>query len=255
VVGPFGGAGSLLHPFAPLIAPAGSAGRSGIGRAARPVTNAATEASRPNVIERIERVVPGWVWLGLIAALAAAAVASSAAVLTARRAAKNATDFAALSAAALTDALTGALNRRGFSEAVERELARAGRHGREFVLAFVDVRGLKAVNDTRGHQAGDQLLKETVHLLRQSARANDIVGRLGGDELALLLVEIGPDEAEAVTNRIHDNVAARQAALGLNSPWELTIGTSSFPRDGDSFEELLRAADLRLYRQRGIALQ
>jgi len=206
------------------------------------------------VIQRIERVVPGWVWLGLVAALAAAAVASSAAVLTARRARQRATDVAALSAAALTDALTGALNRRGFTDAVERELARAERYGREFVLAFVDVRGLKAVNDTQGHQAGDQLLKATVDLLRQSARANDIVGRLGGDELGLLLVELGAAEAQTVTSRIHANVSSRQAALGLRSPWELTIGTASYPRDGDSFAELLRAADLRLYRQRGIAL-
>ncbi|MBV9309942.1 MAG: GGDEF domain-containing protein [Solirubrobacterales bacterium] len=246
-----------LHGVLPLAAgaPGSGSGRLGgaaAGRALIPATS--PHPTQPNVIQRIERVVPGWLWLGLAAALFAAAAATGTALLTARRARQRATDVAALSAAALTDPLTGALNRRGFSEAVERELVRAQRYGRQFVLAFVDVRGLKAVNDTEGHQAGDELLKETTQLLKSSARANDVVGRLGGDELALLLVEIEAAEAARVIHRIHSNVAARRAALGLRSPWGLTIGTASYPRDGSSFDELLRAADLRLYEQRGIAL-
>ena len=129
-----------------------------------------------------------------------------------------------------------------------------GRYGRPFVLAYVDVRGLKAVNDTEGHLAGDALLKEAAGLLSDSARADDIVGRIGGDEMGLLLAEQGPEGAEAVTSRISEQIPARRATLGLRSQWDLTIGTASYPEDGETVNDLLAAADRRLYRQRGIAL-
>ena len=127
----------------------------------------------------------------------------------------QASAIAEVSAAALTDPLTGVLNRRGFTEAVERELARARRYGRPFVLAYVDVRGLKAVNDTEGHLAGDELLKGVAGLLHDSARADDVVGRLGGDELGLLLAEQTADDAEVVTDRIQSQIPERRAELGL----------------------------------------
>ncbi len=207
------------------------------------------------MIERIEHVVPPWVWLGLIAALMFASTATASAVFSSLRARREGLRLEAMSAAAITDPLTGALNRRGFIEALERELARARRYQRQFVLAYVDVRGLKAVNDTEGHRAGDLLLREAVELLRHSARADDVVGRIGGDELGIVLGEIGPKGAGAVTQRIQANVASRRETLGLQSAWDLTIGTASFPGDGQTAEELLRAADMRLYEQRGIALR
>jgi diguanylate cyclase (GGDEF)-like protein len=163
--------------------------------------------------------------------------------------------MAAVSAAALTDPLTGVLNRRGFTEAVERELARARRYDRPFVLAYADVRGLKAVNDTEGHLAGDDLLKGVSSLLRDSARADDVVGRLGGDELGLLLVEQSAEGAEAVTSRIQSMLPGRHAELGISTPWDLTIGIAAFPEDGETFNELLAVADQRLYEQRGIAIR
>ena len=126
--------------------------------------------------------------------------------------------MAAVSAAALTDPLTGVLNRRGFTEAVERELARARRYDRPFVLAYADVRGLKAVNDTEGHLAGDDLLKGVSSLLRDSARADDVVGRLGGDELGLLLVEQSAEGAEAVTSRIQSMLPGATPSSGSAPP-------------------------------------
>ena len=128
-----------------------------------------------------------------------------------RRVRAQASAIAEVSAAALTDPLTGVLNRRGFTEAMERELARARRYGRPFVLAYVDVRGLKAVNDTEGHLAGDELLKGVAGLLHDSARADDVVGRLGGDELGLLLAEQTADHAEVVTDRIQSLIPERRA--------------------------------------------
>lgn len=211
--------------------------------------------SQPNVIQRIVQVVPTGIWLALGGALAFAAGAGAWAMYSGYRVRRQARQFAAMSTAALTDPLTGVLNRRGFTEAAERELARAKRYGRPFVLAFVDVRGLKAVNDTEGHAAGDQLLTETARLLQDSARADDVVGRIGGDEMGLLLVEQNNQGAAAVRRRIDAEVRARRSTLGIRSPWDLTIGTASFPQDGDTVEDLLHAADLRLYEQRGISLR
>jgi len=162
---------------------------------------------------------------------------------------------AELSAAVLTDPLTGLLNRRGFIQAAERELARARRHGHTFALAYVDVRELKLVNDTAGHLAGDTLLRRTAQLLRESARADDAVARLGGDEMALLLVEQGERAAAAVTSRIRQGVERHRALLPVDAPWDLTVGTATYPGDGDTVEELLRVADQRLYEQRGISLR
>jgi diguanylate cyclase (GGDEF)-like protein len=146
------------------------------------------------------------------------------------------------------------LNRRGFIEAVERELARARRYRHPFVLAYVDVRGLKTVNDTEGHLAGDTLLKSVAVLLTECARADDVVGRLGGDELGLLLVEQTPEAAMVVTRRIADQVAARRKTMSLGAHWDLTIGSAAFPQDGQTVDELIATADRRLYQQRGIHL-
>ena len=158
-------------------------------------------------------------------------------------------------AAALTDPLTGALNRRGFVEAAERELTRARRYGYPVGIAFVDVRGLKAVNDTDGHLAGDRLLKQVAATLRKSTRANDMVGRIGGDELAVLLPQQTAEGLAAVTRRVHAQLPAHRAELALHSPWDVTIGTATFPQDGQTLNKLLAVADSRLYEQRGIELR
>ncbi len=209
-----------------------------------------------NTIEhQIERVIPSYVWAAIAASLALAAIGGLAAFVAGRRVRRQAGQFAAVSAAAMTDPLTGILNRRGFIDALERELARARRYGLMFTLAYVDVRGLKAVNDTEGHLAGDRLLNEAAHLLKDSARADDVVGRIGGDEMGLLLVEQGAEGADAVIRRVTSQIPERRAALGIRSPWDLTVGTASFPEDGSTVNELLATADRRLYEQRGIALR
>ena len=206
------------------------------------------------IIQSIEQVVPPAIWLALAAALAFGGLSAGWALYSGHRVRRQAGAFAAMSTAAMTDQLTGVLNRRGFLEAVERELARARRYGRGFVLAYVDVRGLKGVNDTEGHQAGDRLLSEAASLLQDSARADDVVGRLGGDEMGVLLVEQGVDGAEAVRRRVASQVPVRRQKLGLHSDWDLTIGTAAFPDDGETVDDLLRVADERLYEQRGIEL-
>jgi diguanylate cyclase (GGDEF)-like protein len=211
--------------------------------------------STTDAIQRVERFVPAAVWWALAAAIALAAIAGTAALRSARRVRRQAGQFAAVTAAAMTDSLTGVLNRRGFTEAVERELARARRYGRPFVLAYVDVRGLKRVNDTEGHLAGDALLTDAAHLLRDCARAEDVVGRIGGDEFGLLLNEQNPHGAQTVIERIRAQVPARARAATVRGHWDLTIGTAGYPQDGTTINDLLATADRRLYQQRGIALR
>lgn len=221
-------------------------------------TNTAPASVRrpaPDVIERFVAVVPEAIWIALAGSLLLAAAGVAVALRSGRRVRRQAGQFAAVSAAALTDPLTGVLNRRGFLDAAERELARARRYERPFTLAYADVRGLKRVNDTKGHLAGDALLKQAAALLTASARADDLVGRIGGDELALLLPEQSSDGATALTERIKDELPASREAAGVDARWDLTVGTATFPEDGETIEELLEVADRRLYQQRGISLR
>ena len=207
------------------------------------------------VIDNVVKVIPTAVWIALGAAFGLMLAFAAIALRSSRRARRREKEFAAISAAALTDALTGILNRRGFTEAAERELARASRYNRPFVLAYVDVRGLKTVNDTEGHLMGDELIKTVADLMKESARADDVVGRIGGDEFALLLGEQTAESAEPVVRRIRARVAEARAAMEISVPWELTIGMASFPDDDATLEGLLDLADRRLYEQRGIALR
>jgi diguanylate cyclase (GGDEF)-like protein len=213
----------------------------------------ATEPGK--VLTTIVHVIPTGIWIALGAAFAMALAFAGLALRSSRRARKREREFVAISAAAATDALTGILNRRGFMDAAERELARASRYDRPFVLAYVDVRGLKAVNDTEGHLMGDELIQAVAGLMKESARADDVVGRIGGDEFALLLDEQTAEGAEPVLRRIQARVEERRAAMEIRVPWELTIGIAAFPTDGTTLEELLGTADRRLYEQRGIALR
>jgi diguanylate cyclase (GGDEF)-like protein len=182
------------------------------------------------------------------------AAAARIALCAGRRARRQTDMITAAEHSAATDPLTGVLNRRGFDEAFERELARARRHDRPLTLAYLDVRGLKAVNDGDGHLVGDELIRQVAGLMRDCARAGDVIARLGGDEFAVLLAEQSANGAAIVEARLREQLPARRSAVGTDMPWDLTIGTAAYPDDGDSFPALLSVADRRLYTQRGIHL-
>jgi diguanylate cyclase (GGDEF)-like protein len=207
------------------------------------------------ILWRLAREIPPFMWIVLAVSVVLALLSGVATLCAARRARARTLAFAAASEAALTDPLTGVLNRRGFIDAAERELARAERYGRPFALAYVDVRGLKRVNDAHGHRAGDALLRHVASMLTASARANDNVGRLGGDELGLLLAEATLEGAAAMAARIRAQVPERRADIGIAAPWDLTIGIAVYPEDGSDLDQLLQTADRRLYEQRGITLR
>jgi diguanylate cyclase (GGDEF)-like protein len=205
--------------------------------------------------EHFIQVIPTWVWIVLGVLAAAALSAGSAALLAGRRVRLQSARVAEASAAALTDSLTGVLNRRGFTDAFNHELDRARRYDRPLALAFMDIRGLKTVNDSQGHLAGDRLLKEAAALLTRSARSHDLVGRMGGDELALVLTEQSAAGVRAVVRRLRSQIPVRRAALGLGDSWDLTVGVAIFPEDGDTADQLIAVADRRLYQQRGILIR
>ena len=144
--------------------------------------------------------------------------------------------------AAITDSLTGLLNRRGFDERLREEIGRAGRTRRPLALLLGDCDDLKRINDSSGHDQGDTVLQAVAGLLRDQKRVTDIAGRLGGDEFALLLPETGTDDATAIAERL-------QAGLHRLGDQGVTVsfGVAVYAEDGTTAAALLRAADRALY--------
>jgi diguanylate cyclase (GGDEF)-like protein len=137
---------------------------------------------------------------------------------------------------ATTDELTGALTRRFGLEEVSRELERAHRTGARLVLAFVDVDGLKAVNDSRGHLAGDALLRLLGETLRANVRPYDVIVRYGGDELVCAMPNLSAREAKARFEKIATALAAADADHSI------TFGLAE-AEPTDSLQELIARAD------------
>ncbi len=144
--------------------------------------------------------------------------------------------------AATTDYLTGALNRRYFLQKAQEVMLQAKVIRRPFSVLMMDIDGFKKINDTLGHQVGDQCLQQLVILAKANLRQNDVIGRYGGDEFAVLLPQADAQEAANVAERV---IAA--VAQNVNPPFTISVGIASFPQHGDSVEEILAAADAALY--------
>ncbi|MBA1148218.1 sensor domain-containing diguanylate cyclase [Ectothiorhodospiraceae bacterium WFHF3C12] len=148
---------------------------------------------------------------------------------------------------AATDALTGISNRRSFLDALERERERSLRYGHTFALLMIDLDHFKAINDTYGHSAGDLVLRELVDVLTANLRANDLLGRIGGEEFAALLPETTLDDAATLAERLRAAVNAAPIAVE-STPLGLTVSIGVVVRGGDDdVAALLRRADMALY--------
>jgi len=146
------------------------------------------------------------------------------------------------------DALTGLFNRRRFDEELSRELARAARYDEPGTLLVLDLDNFKYVNDTLGHQAGDQVVISVAALLRKRLRETDIVSRLGGDEFAILLPHTDQEQAKSVATDLLRAVRDHEALAGGRSMRMTTsLGVAHFPEHGSTAEELLAAADMAMY--------
>lgn len=151
------------------------------------------------------------------------------------------------------DPLTDLFNRRRFHEELEQMLNLAVRYQRPGALIFFDLDQFKYINDTSGHQAGDNLLKIVAQLLLGIIRATDVIGRLGGDEFAVILPEVTSEGAIEVTKKILD--CLRQVELtvdGRTHKASASIGIALFPGQSNDVSDLLAAADLAMYQAKEV---
>jgi len=154
---------------------------------------------------------------------------------------------------ALRDPLTGLYNRRGFRLLARQSLLLARRGNCESVLLLADVDGLKAINDTQGHLAGDHALCAVARALQASMRESDIVARLGGDEFVALAINFCAPDSASLVERIRERVEGEsdggRAILGLS----ISVGVASFdPRSSQTLDELIVAADSVMYREKRV---
>ncbi len=148
------------------------------------------------------------------------------------------------------DVLTGLANRRYFIEGLKNRILRCQRYDDKTALLFLDVDGLKQVNDDHGHQAGDLLLTKLAEILAGNIRASDMVARIGGDEFAILLDNMSPKEVENKTASLMTliegaQIECDQSRLNLSA----AIG-HCFVGPEDNVDDLLSRADAAMYREK-----
>jgi diguanylate cyclase (GGDEF)-like protein len=155
-----------------------------------------------------------------------------------------------LAQAAEQDKLTGTLNREGFARCAADAIGRAGRYGSSFAVAYLDVDQFKRANDTLGHTAGDQALQAVAAQLQEQTRPADVVGRIGGDEFAILLTDCGQEQAVQIVGRILESIAC-QLIPGGSSQFSVTASAGVIwipPRSQAApMDRLLQSADLLMY--------
>jgi diguanylate cyclase len=149
---------------------------------------------------------------------------------------------------AIQDPLTGARNRRAMNEELRIAVALHRRHGNTFGILVMDLDHFKRVNDSFGHQAGDQVLMDFVTLIKKSSRKEDRLFRFGGEEFLMLLPNADQAGLLAAANHLHSQVA--QHLLGPDGPITMSIG-GAILRTGEDWESWLQRADQRLYRAKG----
>lgn len=148
----------------------------------------------------------------------------------------------------VSDEMTGLYNRRGFYTLAGQQKKLVDRTGRGMVLVMADLNGLKEINDTFGHEAGDQVLIDAAEVLKESFRESDIIARLGGDEFAVLLLEQPNISEDILTRRVTEQVSSINNEHKRDYSLSISIGFARYdPESGMSFDELMSAADARMY--------
>ncbi len=149
---------------------------------------------------------------------------------------------------ATTDSLTGLANRRHFLEKLRDELSRTQRYGRPLSVAMVDADHFKAVNDTYGHEVGDRVLQQLSNLMSQEVRDVDCVGRLGGEEFAILLPETSVEGAKVFCERLLKKIRAAEIDLGeATLRYTVSIGLTQVCKGETMTDVILNRADEALY--------
>jgi diguanylate cyclase (GGDEF)-like protein/PAS domain S-box-containing protein len=156
---------------------------------------------------------------------------------------------AELRTAAVTDELTGLYNRRGFFTLSEQQCKLATRNKMKMALLYLDLDDLKGINDKLGHDEGDLALIDSANVLKNSFRKSDIIGRIGGDEFAVLITNPFEEDIEAViTNNVENNLKVYNKQSERTYELSLSMGFSQFnPEEPCSIEALLTQADILMY--------
>ncbi|MBC9249753.1 two-component system response regulator [Pseudomonas alcaligenes] len=155
---------------------------------------------------------------------------------------------AQLESQAVTDALTGLHNRRGFHQALETALSRIDRSGKRMAVLYLDLDGFKRINDSLGHAAGDVVLRRVAEQLKSCLRPYDILARMGGDEFTALLDSLDhPEDAARVAEKLIELVSVRHKLDGIEFTVGASVGIACYPECGQTVDGLLRSADMAMY--------
>jgi diguanylate cyclase (GGDEF)-like protein len=150
---------------------------------------------------------------------------------------------------AYRDALTGLWNRRYFEERLSQEQSLARRKAsRRYSLMILDLNDLKRINDVEGHAAGDEAIKRAAAFLKSRLREHDVLCRVGGDEFAVILREMGQGECAQLVHRLRGELA--KTNMRRAGSVSLSIGTASFPEDASTTRELYLRADEAMYQDK-----
>jgi diguanylate cyclase (GGDEF)-like protein/PAS domain S-box-containing protein len=156
-----------------------------------------------------------------------------------------------LLAVTMTDDLTGLTNRRGFFAMADKLLKVARRQGESVFLLYVDLDGLKTINDTLGHEEGDRALVDAARILEKTYRDSDVVARIGGDEFTVLQVGAAAASAGAIRSRLDKAVAVHDAGCSRRYKISLSAGMALWtPEAAGSINELLALADKAMYEEK-----
>ncbi len=156
-------------------------------------------------------------------------------------------DEMSLYEAAQFDSLTGAYT-RGFAVAVmQRALLKASEEGKPLAVLMVDLDHFKRINDAHGHALGDLVLKQTTHAIQSTLRADDIVGRFGGEEFVVLLSGADLKQAMGAAERCRAAVETMEIPGAPYLSVTASVGVAAFPEHGDELDGLLKASDRAMY--------
>ncbi|MEI6154025.1 MAG: GGDEF domain-containing protein, partial [Deltaproteobacteria bacterium] len=151
----------------------------------------------------------------------------------------------------LTDELTGLYNRRGFITLSEQQLKIAERTKKDILLFFADLDKMKQINDTLGHQEGDKALIDISTILKEVFRESDIIGRIGGDEFAILAIDTTGETQDVLTMRLYNTLDTYNRPKGRSYQLSLSIGIAHYnPETPSTLDELMAQADILMYEEK-----
>jgi diguanylate cyclase (GGDEF)-like protein/PAS domain S-box-containing protein len=151
----------------------------------------------------------------------------------------------------ITDQLTGLSNRRGFLALAEQQLKIADRTKKDILFVYIDLDGMKWINDNLGHKEGDNALIEVAAVLKETFRSSDIIARMGGDEFAVLAIDMAEGSTDIHAARLQDQIDMHNSRENRGYKLSISVGCSCYdPANPCSIDELMVSADERMYEQK-----